>query len=188
MIKIVNTVFSFLKVLLLLVSFVFSFYIIINMYRRLEKNMMDAIFNFIPFVLLFILFAINLIFRQKSVNQCFFYNITCCLVFGMLLFAVYRTFFDRNMVVMLRLGYDINFNYFADIIAPMKAMLYILSVSNILLMLEGFHWVPKKKEMIVSTNLDKKVIEGTQNGVNIVKFNEPIEDEKHISSSMDNTI
>lgn len=137
MIKIVNAVFSFLKMILLLVSFVFTFFIIINMYRRLEKDVIDAVFNFIPFIILFILFAINLIFKQKSVNGCFFYNITCCLVFGMILFAVYRTFFDRNMVAMIRLGYDINFNYFADVIAPMRAMLYMLSVSNILLMIEG---------------------------------------------------
>lgn len=173
MIKIVNTIFSYLKVLLLLVSFVFSFFIIINMYRRLEKDMIDAIFNFIPFVLLFILFAINIIFKQKSVNNCFFYNITCCLVFAMLLFAVYRTFFDRNMVVMIRLGYDINFNYFADVIAPMRAMLYILSISNVLLMLEDFHFKPKKVEIIENTDLDKKTIETTHNGVNVVKFNDP---------------
>lgn len=137
MIKVINAILSFLKVILLLVSFVFSFFIILNMYRRLEKNVVDSIVNFIPFVILFILFAINMIFRQKSVNGNLFYNITCCLVFGMILFAAYRTFFDRNMVVMIRLGYDINFNYFADIIAPMKAMLYILCVCNVLLMIEG---------------------------------------------------
>ncbi len=140
MIKVLNAILSFLKIILLLVCFVFSFFIIINMYRRLEKDMVDAVFNFIPFAILFILFAINMIFRQKNVNGCFFYNITCCLVFGMILFAVYRTFFDRNMVVMIRLGYDINFNYFADVIAPMRAMLYILCVCNVLLMLEGVNF------------------------------------------------
>lgn len=173
MIKIVNTFFSFLKIILLLASFVFSFFIIVNMYRRLEKNMVEAIFNFVPFILLFILFAINIIFKQKSVNNCFFYNITCCLVFGMVLFAVYRTFFDRNMVVMIRLGYDINFNYFADVIAPMRAMLYILSVSNILLMFEDFQWKRKKQEVVVATDLNKKLIKSTKNGVNVVKFSDP---------------
>jgi len=167
MIKIVNTIFSFLKVLLLLVSFVFSFFIIINMYRRLEKDMIDAIFNFIPFVLLFILFAINIIFKQKSVNNCFFYNVTCCLVFMMLLFAIYRTFFDRNMVVMIRLGYDINFNYFADVIAPMRAMLYILCACNILLMIEGFDFSKlvdektDKEEKIVEKKVSKKRVVST---------------------------
>lgn len=144
--KVINGILSILKVLLLLVSFVFSFYIIINMYRRLEKDMFAAIFNFIPFILLFILFAINIILRQKSVNGCFFYNVSCCLVFGAILFAVYRTFFDQNMIVMIRLGYGINFNYFADMIAPMRAMLYILCVCNVLLMLDGFSFHKEEKE------------------------------------------
>lgn len=152
MIKIVNKVFCIFKVFLLLISFVFSFFIVINMYRRLEKNMVDAIFNFIPFILLFLLFAINIILRQKSVNNCLFYNITCCFVFGMILFSVYRTFFDRNMVVMIRLGYDINFNYFADMIAPIKAMLYILSFSNILLILEGCQWQSNKSRVNTVVN------------------------------------
>lgn len=170
MIKIINKVFSILKVLLLLVSFVFSFIIIINMYRRLEKNMMDAIFNFIPFVLLFLLFAINIIFKQKSVNNCFFYNLICCLVFGMILFSVYRTFFDRNMVVMVRLGYNINFNYFADMIAPIKAMLYILSFSNILLMLDGFSWNFKKADVITNTNSKDDKIQRNSNDANSISF------------------
>lgn len=170
MIKIINTILSFLKVLLLLVCFVFSFFIIINMYKRLEKNMMDAIFNFIPFVLLFILFAINIIFRQKSVNHCFFYNVTCCLVFVMILFSVYRTFFDRNMVVMIRLGYNLNFNYFADMIAPIRVMLYILSVSNIFLMVDGLSWKFKKKEIRNSEDLKNKVIEKNHNGVNVISL------------------
>ncbi len=174
MIKVINGIFSFLKVILLLVTFVFTFFIIINMYRRLEKNVMDSFANFIPFFLLFTLFAINIIFRQKSVNNCLFYNITCCLVFAMLLFSIYRTFFDRNMVVMIRLGYDINFNYFADMIAPMRAMLYILSVSNVLLMVEGIHYESKKKEVIDKTDFSKKTIESTNNGVNVVNFGKSI--------------
>lgn len=155
MIKLINGIFSFLKVIMLLVSFVLSFFIIINMYRRLEKDMFDAIYNFIPFIILFLLFAVNFIFKQKTVNGCLFYNITCCLVFGMILVAAFRTFFDENMVVMIRLGYGINFNYFADIIAPMRAMLYVLCVSNVFLMLEGYDFKFNKKaknnQEVVST-------------------------------------
>lgn len=143
MIKIINIMLSFLKVILLLVCFVFSFYIIINMYNRLEKNLMDSIYNFIPFFLLFILFSINFILKQKTVNSCLFYNLICCFVFALILLVVYRTFNDSNMIVMLRLGYNINFNYFADMIAPIRAMLYILCVCNVLLILEGFSFEKK---------------------------------------------
>lgn len=149
MTKFVNNVCCFLKIILLLVSFVFTFYIILNMYKRLEKNMIDAIYNFIPFILLFVLFAINLIFRQKTVNKCTFYNVTCCLVFIMILFSVYRTFFDKNMVAIIRLGYGINFNYFADMIAPIRAMLYILCISNVLLIISGIDF---KKTNVIDLN------------------------------------
>lgn len=135
MIKILNVILNIFKVIMLLACFVFTFYIILNMYDRLGKNIAGSIYNFIPFVLLFVLFSINFVLRQKVVNECTFYNITCCLVLVMLLFAIYRAFNDRNMIMVIRLGYDINFNYFSDIIAPMKFMLYGLSASNILLML-----------------------------------------------------
>lgn len=146
MIKLINIILSILKVLLLLVCFVLSFFIIVNMYRRLDKDMIGIIYNFIPYVLLFILFSINFIFRQKSVNSCLFYNITCVLVLVMILFSCYRTFMDQNMIANIRLGYGINFNYFADIIAPMRVMLYVLCVSNVLLMIDGINFNKGKIE------------------------------------------
>jgi hypothetical protein len=107
------------------------------MYRRLDKDFVGSVSNFIPYLLLFLLFSINFIFKQKSVNDNFFFNITCCLVFSMLLFTIFRTLTDKNMIVMIRLGYDINFNYFADMIAPMRMMLYVLCASDICLIISG---------------------------------------------------
>ena len=144
MIKIFNGLLNVLKMLMLLVCFVLTFYIIVRMYQRLEKDLIKSIYNFIPFFLLFILFCVNFIFRQKQVTQNTFYNVTCVMVFAMLGFAIYRTFYDKNMLVLTRLGYDINFNYFADIIAPMKVLLYGLSVSNILLIVSGIDFNKKK--------------------------------------------
>ena len=148
MTKVLNVLLNIIKVIMLLVCFVLTFYIIVKMYQRLDKDMVKSIPNFIPFILLFILFCINFIFRQKQVNQNSFYNITCILVFAMLGFAIYRTFYDKNMVVLTRLGYDINFNYFADIIAPMKVLLYGLSVTNILLIFSGLDYNKKKVKKI----------------------------------------
>lgn len=146
MIKIINMLLNVLKMVMLLVCFVFTFYIVINMYNRLGKDILGGISNFIPFVILFILFSINFVFHQKSVNECTFYNITCCLVFLMLLFSIYRTFCDSNMLMVLRLGYKINFNYFSDMIAPMRFMLYALSVSNVLLMVTDMNIFNSKKK------------------------------------------
>lgn len=135
--KIINGMLNVLKMLMLLVCFVLTFFIIIKMYQRLEKDLFNSIFNFIPFVLLFILFCINFIFKQKQVTQNTFYNVVCILVFSMLGFCIFRTFCDKNMIVLVRMGYNINFNYFADVIAPMRVLLYSLSAANILLMLTG---------------------------------------------------
>lgn len=145
MLKIINGLLNVLKMIMLLVCFVLTFFIIIKMYQRLDKDFIGSIPNFIPFILLFIMFAINFIFRQKQVNQNTFYNITCVLVFAMLGFCIYRTFCDKNMIVLTRLGYDINFNYFADVIAPMKVLLYGLTVSDLLLMLSGMDFKKFKK-------------------------------------------
>ena len=49
---------------------------------------------------------------------------------------------------MLKLGYNINFNYFADVIAPMKAMLYLLIVANIILIVIGrLNYLIRKRKM-----------------------------------------
>ena len=152
MIKIIFVLLNILKILLLLVCFVLTFYIIVKMYQRLDKDLIKSISNFISFVLLFILFCINFILRQKQVNQNCFYNITCILVFCMLGFAIFRTFYDKNMVVLTRLGYDINFNYFADVIAPMKVLLYGLCITNVLLIFSGMDFNKKKVKKLNKVN------------------------------------
>lgn len=148
MIKIINMFFSILKVLLLLACFMITLYIIMNMYHRLDKNMLESIPTMLPFVILLFLFIINFLFKQKMVNSCFFYNISCCLTFVVVLYAAYRSVFDETMVMMLKLGYNINFNYFADVIAPMKAMLYLLIVANIILIVIGrLNYLIRKRKM-----------------------------------------
>ncbi|MDD6223529.1 MAG: hypothetical protein PUB18_00825 [bacterium] len=134
MLKMINMLLCFLKIIILFTCFVFTFYIFLNMHDRLGKNIVDSIFSMFPFGLLLFLFFINVFLKQRAVNDCFFYNVVCCFLFCVILFVIYRTFFDRNMVLIIELGYDINFYYFADFIAPMKIMLYLLSLSNIGLM------------------------------------------------------
>ena len=137
MLRILNIFLNVIKIFMLLTCFVFTFYIVINNYRRLDKELISSVHNFIPFFLLFILFSINLILNQKEVMKNTFYNITCCLVFIMVLFVIYRTLFDRNMIYYIRLGYDINFNYFMGMLTPIKNLIYLLSISNIILIISS---------------------------------------------------
>lgn len=135
MIKMLNGLFYGLKYLLLVLSFAFGSYIVLYMYQRLDKPLIDSIFIALPFIILFILFAINMLASQKRVNANLFYNLTCCLVFSVILFIEYRAIFDTNMIANSKLGYNINFNYFADNINAIKIMITGLIVSNLLFML-----------------------------------------------------
>ena len=40
-------------------------------------------------------------------------------------------------------------------------------------MLEDFHFVPKKVEVVTKTDTKKKIIKGKNNGVNVVEFSDP---------------
>ena len=132
--KILNRIFMTLKFILLLSSFSICLYIVLSMYHRIDKSIIDAIPIFIPYVLLLLLFFINVSISQKSINNNIFYNLTCCLVFSCVCIVGARAMLDKNMVLNTIMGYGINFSYFNDFIPFMKIMLYGLIFSNICFM------------------------------------------------------
>lgn len=132
--KIFNYLFYGLKFLLLIGALGLTLFIMIRMNVRLEKSMTSIIPVLIPFVLLLIIFIINMIFKQKGVTDNIFYNLTCCLVFATILFACYRAMFDTNMVLNEKYGYGIDFNYFDNFVAYINIMLYGLFIADIFFM------------------------------------------------------
>jgi len=152
MTKIINKFFIFLKIVLAVATFGINLYIMLYMYYNLEKqpfgsDFMDFISSILPFVILLIFFAVNLAGRQKTVNGNIFYNITCCFVLVAILYMQYRALFDVNMVLKYKTDYGINFDYYADQLSQIKAMLYGLSAVNILLIIE--HYLCRKKTLNV---------------------------------------
>ena len=146
--KVFNGLFYFLKFLSFLAAFSLSLLIIVQMYKRLGKNIVDSFNVFLPFLLILIFFVVNMVARQKSVTQNIFYNITCNLVFITIIVVGLRAMFDPNMVLREQLGRNINFNFFDYFIPFMKIMLYGLSISNVFLMFNGKSR-GKKKDAIV---------------------------------------
>lgn len=134
--KIINSIFLVLKFILLVISFGMSLYIILSMYKRVEKNIIEALPIFIPYVILLLLFFINITIGQKGVNQNVFYNLTCCLVFGCICLVCIRSILDKNMLLNEIMGYGINFSYFGDFISFMKIMIYGLIIGNICFMVQ----------------------------------------------------
>ena len=129
--KVFNSLFFILKFILLIISFCLSLYIVLSMYKRIDKNIIECIPIFIPYVVLLLLFFINIVIDHKSVNNNLFYNLTCCLSFLCICFVGYRAIYDKNMLLNGIMGYNINFSYFADFISFMKIMIYGLVISDI---------------------------------------------------------
>lgn len=159
MTKILNKLFYLLKNIMLPLLLVATIYIVIFMFRRLEKELFGA--NFLeflsvifPYLLLIILVITNVFMKQDTVKDNIFYNITSFLVMLTIFVFCYRAFTDQNMYLWNKYGYNINFNYFSDQIAPIKVMLYGLSFANIMLMIEH-HLKDDKKSVETKKNTSK---------------------------------
>ena len=150
--KILNGIFMFLKFILLILGFGLSFFIVLSMYKRVDKNLVESIPIFIPYIIILLIFFINIIFGQKSVNRNLFYNLTCCLVFSCIVIVCLRAILDKNMLLNSIMGYNINFSYFNDFISFMEIMLYGLSLANI------FFMIHEKEEKPIATKIDLEVL------------------------------
>ena len=132
--RIFNGLFYGLKFLLLIGAFGLTLFILIRMNIRLEKDMMSILPQFIPFIILLVLFIINMILRQVGVSKNLFYNLTCCLVFTTIILVGCRAILDTNMVLNAKYGYGIDFNFFDNFLPYIKIMLYGLIIADILFM------------------------------------------------------
>ncbi len=157
MVKILNGMFYFLKFVLLLAAFGTSLYVLIAMYQRLEKDMINLIYVFIPYIVILVLFIINMFFRQTGVTKNVFYNITCCLVFFTIAFLALRSVFDVNMIYRWKNTYHINFNFYSDVLTFINVMIYGLCIANVFLMFsESSFKLNKKKENNKGSTLKKE--------------------------------
>ena len=148
--KILNKILSFLRIILLLASFAITLYIILYMYYNLGKepfgnSFMDFLAIMLPFIILLIFIVINMVLKNKLVSQNIFYNLTSVLVLGVILYMGYRAMFDQNMILWHKTDYHINFEYFADQLFQIKAMLYALSAANLFLLIEAYLGKEDKK-------------------------------------------
>ncbi len=132
--KILNGLFYVLQLLLLIISFAGTLYVILQMNARLEKNFMENFNVFIPFLLLFVLLIINIFANQKSVKDNLFYNITSTLSFTTIIIVALRAILDNNLILHNVTTYQIDFTYFANFLPFLKILLYGLSIANVLLM------------------------------------------------------
>ncbi len=140
MIKIFNNICFHLKNIILPIILAITIYIIMFMFKRLEKDifvakLMEFISVIFPFLIYIILSIINLFYKQNNVRENTFYNVTSVFVVITIAIFCYRTIMDENMLFWHKYGYKMNFNYFADQLAAVKIMLYGLSIADVLLII-----------------------------------------------------
>ena len=140
MTRILNGMFYFLKFILFILAFGMSLFVMVKMYQRLNKDMIQLVKIFVPHIIIIILFIVNMFLRQKTVTKNVFFNLTCCLVFFTICVLAFRAFADPYMIYSLKNSAKINFNYFSDSITFINIMLYGLCLSDFFLMFSnGFH-------------------------------------------------
>jgi len=156
--RLINSLCSFFKYILLIVSFGLTLFIILRMYMRLNKSLDEAIVIFLPYVILLILFIINSFFRRDKITKNLFYNLTATLVFTTNIYVCYRAIFDKNMLFNNIQKMGVNFNYFNDYLSFNRIMLYGLVIANIVFMILPTSKKSYNKEVARKLDLDQELI------------------------------
>ena len=157
-------IFSFLKYILLIVSFGLVFYGIINTYGRLEKPLTEAISIFVPFGVVLLLFLINLFTRSKYTSTSLLFNFVSVFAFVVIIIICLRSMFDTNMILFHRYGIDYNPSFFADNLSVICAMLYMIGASNVILLICDI--LDKDKKNKKHKNTTKKDIKKNKKDLN----------------------
>ena len=145
--KILSRLFNVLKYILLIGAFILIFLGIIYTYRRLEKNLVEAIPVFLPFALLFITFIVNAFIKRSDIKNNLFFNFTTCLVLIAIIVVGFRALTDKNMLLYFK--YKINYNplYLSDNLSTIEVMLYCLFGANVLFLTHDILSKPKPEKI-----------------------------------------
>ena len=133
--NIFSKVFFFLRYILIVIAFLLIFMGIMFTYQRLEKSLSESISVLLPFVLVFMVFSINLFVSKKSCSENLLFNFGTFLILIVVVLIGLRAKFDTNMLIYYKYNISYNSAYLADNLAMIDSMLYIVFASNILLII-----------------------------------------------------
>lgn len=157
--KILAKMFGILKILLFILSIMSVLFGILSTYSRLEKSLLDAISIFIPFILLLVIYIVNLIRRDSKINDNLFLNFVSCIVFTAIIVFGVRAKLDTNMVLYYKYGINYNPSFFSDNLTFVVSMLYCLIVSNFFLIVASILGKEKKKNKYQVYDMKNKLPE-----------------------------
>lgn len=133
--EVLSKLFGFLKYILLVFAFGLVFFGIMSTYARLQKPLTEAVGVFLPFALVLIIYFVNIFIKSNDSNSRLFFNFVSCFTYIVTIIIGLRSIFDKNMLLYYK--YQINFNptFFADNLAAVQVMLYMIFAANILLII-----------------------------------------------------
>ena len=127
--KALSQVFFYSKLLLLLIAFSITLYILLIRMDISELSAWSIFPLFVPLFLLLIVFVFGLFLNIGRDNT--FFNMVCVLVLTAIVVIDFRTIFDTNIISQEKIHLDF-FNMYVN---KIEIMLYLTLISNILLII-----------------------------------------------------
>ncbi len=143
MIDLVNKLIFYFKVILLIIIFTLTLYILLSMNSYYgSNNIINFVVMCLPFILLLFIFVFSFLYKKGEKNT--FFNVASTIALIAILIIDYRTIFDKNMVLWIK-G-NMNFYYFENQMLQMEILSYAMVIGNsILIIHEKYNNIENKK-------------------------------------------
>ena len=110
MLNLINKILFYGKIILHIIVFCLTLYILFRMYDYYKDNVMNIFTVFLPMLLVSIVFVISFFFDKGNKNV--FFNLANFLVLLSIAIICLRTMFDKNMIMGIK--DSINYYYFQN--------------------------------------------------------------------------
>ena len=131
--RVINSLIFYSKIVLLIIAFTLTLYIIFSINDYYKKNIVDIFLVSIPLFLSLLLFVLSLF--KDNVKYILLFNIASLLGIIAIIVVDYRTIFDKNMV--LWIDSKMNFYYFSNCVRGIKIISYLIFITNMLLFIKS---------------------------------------------------
>lgn len=132
MIKLINKILFYTKVVFLLIAFIITLYILLMRMDIDNSNILSVLPLFIPLFGVLTVFVFSFFLNKGNDNL--IYNISCVMVLLSIIVIDYRTLFDNNIISITK----INLNYFDGQTMRIKLILYLTIIGNLMLIIKEF--------------------------------------------------
>lgn len=129
MINLINKILFYGKVILHIVVFCLTLYILFRMYDYYKDSVTNVFMVFLPMLLVSIVFVVSFFFEIGSKNT--FVNLANFLALLSIAIICLRTLFDKNMIMGIK--DNINYYYFQNQLLQIKLLSYLIFIGNSLL-------------------------------------------------------